>query len=316
MYLQENCSICCYRQEYFLIDVRPDEDYKHMHIKTSLNLNVRKILSNSNTQKLQTDDIETHVSKLKNSDRTRWKQRIITTVVIYDHSKENTAAIELYDFLLAEKKVTKMKILLGGYNLFYDVYPYLCLQSPKENEDGIPITTIQSVTEVVPANMTFPSELIENFLYLGSLLSADKMEVLKLLNITRIVNTAGELANFFHDHPDFMYMKVPVDDYPSTIIKIYFDETFNFIDSAHKENKRVLVHCAMGISRSATICIGYLVARRGYTLWDAYNLVKFARPFIKPNPGFCKQLVELELQVHNKVSCQPSVTGIGFEYQA
>jgi len=297
-----------------IIDVRSDEEYKQMHIKTSFNLDVKKILTTSNTHKLQADDIEKQVLTLKVSDRSRWKQRGITSVVIYGDNKENkSCALELYEYLKAEKKATKMKILLNGYNHFYEAYPYLCLQSPKENEDGIPITTIKSVSEIVPANMTFPSEIIENFLFLGGILSADKMPVLKLLNITRIVNTAGELANMFHDEPEFAYMKVPVDDYPSTIIKTYFEETFNFIEKAQAENKRVLVHCAMGISRSSTICIGYLVAKKGYTLWEAYNLIKTARPFIKPNPGFCKQLIELELQVHNQISCQPSVTGNGFE---
>jgi len=71
----------------------------------------------------------------------------------------------------------------------------------------------------------------------------------------------------------------------------------------------------MGISRSSTICIGYLVARKGFSLWDAYSFIKTKRPQIKPNPGFCKQLILLEMRIHNKQSCVPSQDGVGFVLQ-
>ena len=58
--------------------------------------------------------------------------------------------------------------------------------------------------------------------------------------------------------------------------------------------ERVLVHCAAGISRSSTIVLAYLVARRGYTLREAFEHVHARRPVVWPNDGFMEALIQLE----------------------
>ena len=47
-----------------------------------------------------------------------------------------------------------------------------------------------------------------------------------------------------------------------------------------------LVVCTAGRSRSAAVCIAYLIKRKGMTLKDATELVRKARPIIEPNSGF------------------------------
>lgn len=56
---------------------------------------------------------------------------------------------------------------------------------------------------------------------------------------------------------------------------------------------KVLVHCIMGISRSPTITIAYLMIKKGFRAKDAVEKIKRARD-IRPNNGFLKQLVQLE----------------------
>jgi len=56
----------------------------------------------------------------------------------------------------------------------------------------------------------------------------------------------------------------------------------------------VLVHCAAGISRSATFVIGYLMAREGLSFDAALESVRTVRPWVCPNVGFCAQLREFE----------------------
>ena len=67
-------------------------------------------------------------------------------------------------------------------------------------------------------------------------------------------------------------------------------ECFDFIKP---ENKTIVV-CTAGISRSATICIAYLMKYEGLTLEAAHSKVKDARRFIRPNPGFWRFLVKYE----------------------
>ena len=52
----------------------------------------------------------------------------------------------------------------------------------------------------------------------------------------------------------------------------------------------MLVHCLAGISRSATVCIGYMMYRRKVTFDEAYRRMIRKRQGIKPNDGFLRQL--------------------------
>lgn len=62
---------------------------------------------------------------------------------------------------------------------------------------------------------------------------------------------------------------------------------------------KVLVHCIMGISRSATITIAYLIIKKGLRAKEALEKVKKGRD-IRPNDGFLKQLAQLDNdKLHN-----------------
>jgi hypothetical protein len=56
----------------------------------------------------------------------------------------------------------------------------------------------------------------------------------------------------------------------------------------------VLVHCAGGVSRSATVVLGYLMSRRGLTFDQSLTELRRARPWVNPNAGFVLQLREWE----------------------
>lgn len=56
---------------------------------------------------------------------------------------------------------------------------------------------------------------------------------------------------------------------------------------------RVLVHCAMGISRSATLVLAFLMIYENMTLVEAIQTVQAHRN-ICPNSGFLRQLQVLD----------------------
>ncbi len=62
----------------------------------------------------------------------------------------------------------------------------------------------------------------------------------------------------------------------------------------------VLVHCYMGMSRSATVCISYLIRRFGLTMRQALDVVVTARPLVRPNDSFLRQLICYEREIINQ----------------
>jgi hypothetical protein len=65
---------------------------------------------------------------------------------------------------------------------------------------------------------------------------------------------------------------------------------------------RVLVHCAMGRSRSATMVIMYLMKKFDISMEIAFRLAKTRREVVDPNEGFLKKLEEYETELYNKKS--------------
>lgn len=61
----------------------------------------------------------------------------------------------------------------------------------------------------------------------------------------------------------------------------------------------MLVHCAVGVSRSASLVLAYLMIHHGFTLLQAINKVK-ERRWIFPNRGFLKQLQALEMKLEHR----------------
>lgn len=93
---------------------------------------------------------------------------------------------------------------------------------------------------------------------------------------------------------DIEYKVLDVDDSPQQNLLQYFQECKEFIDRAHQKGNSVLVHCAAGISRSATIVCAYLMLTDECECNEAFYLVRRKRKFINPNCGFKFQLKLLE----------------------
>ncbi|CAJ0845942.1 7441_t:CDS:2 [Entrophospora sp. SA101] len=62
-----------------------------------------------------------------------------------------------------------------------------------------------------------------------------------------------------------------------------FDSAFAFINEARSAGKSILVHCQCGVSRSASLIIGYVMEANSMNLNQAYEFVKNRSPYISPN---------------------------------
>lgn len=90
--------------------------------------------------------------------------------------------------------------------------------------------------------------------------------------------------------------KVVIDDGEEETIHIHFQTMHTVIHEALAVGKSVLVHCAYGISRSASIVIGFLMLENGWSRKQAIEYVSQRRKIIAPNDGFMDQLKMLELR--------------------
>ncbi|CAD5211357.1 unnamed protein product [Bursaphelenchus xylophilus] len=117
-------------------------------------------------------------------------------------------------------------------------------------------------------------------------------ENLKKKKITCVVNATNEEPSAYL--PGIDYLKIRIDDNPYAHLDHYFDMVADRIRSVKERGGRTLVHCMAGVSRSASLCIVYLIKYERMSLVQAYHFVKSARPIIRPNIGFFKQMVDFE----------------------
>jgi atypical dual specificity phosphatase len=75
---------------------------------------------------------------------------------------------------------------------------------------------------------------------------------------------------------------------------------------------KLLVHCVMGRSRSATLFLAYLMICKNMTVVDAVDHVKRRRRII-PNWGFLKQLRQLDTYLLEQRDEVTTVKGKGEE---
>ncbi|XP_076858304.1 dual specificity protein phosphatase 19 isoform X2 [Brachyhypopomus gauderio] len=129
---------------------------------------------------------------------------------------------------------------------------------------------------------------VKPYLLLGSQDAAYDFGTLKKYKVTHILNVAYGVENAFPDL--FIYKTLSILDLPDTDIISHLQECAQFIDQAKAEKGAVLVHSNAGVSRSASVVIGYLMSREGQTFDGAFSLVKSVRPASCPNPGFLEQL--------------------------
>ncbi|KAF0313252.1 Protein phosphatase Slingshot [Amphibalanus amphitrite] len=166
---------------------------------------------------------------------------------------------------------------------------------------------------VIMGQMDHASCIFEH-LYLGSEWNASDLEELKRNGIGHIVNVTREIDNFFPGR--FQYLNVRVYDEEATELLKHWDKTFKFIDKAKSEGSRVLVHCRMGVSRSAAVVVAYAMKAYGWSYDKALKYVREKRSCIKPNASFIRQLetyqgiLDASRQRHNSLWRSKSETNL------
>lgn len=144
----------------------------------------------------------------------------------------------------------------------------------------------------------FPSRILP-FLYLGNLSHANNVGMLRALGITAVVSM-GESAKAALTGRGLALLDVrAMADDGLDPISAHLPAAMEFIDRHRRAGGKVLVHCRVGVSRSATVVIGYVMLHCGIDLAAAYLLVRSRRLniLIQPNLVFMWALRKWEAQL-------------------
>ena len=144
------------------------------------------------------------------------------------------------------------------------------------------------------------SEIYSNRLYLGGIKdSGYNIEFLTKHKITHIINCAKEIPIIYPKNIKIYHIQLE-DDNIKNAKKLIIEGSSILKYLLEDPNKIILVHCFVGVSRSVSVIISYLVKYENHTVNSAIKFIKRKRSFINPFHGFLKE-IKLDETMQNKI---------------
>ena len=128
---------------------------------------------------------------------------------------------------------------------------------------------------------------IGGHVYLSNFFAAKSRRKLTEHGITHILNCTSELPCTFDSEQALSYMQLAIADNPSESLPV--EAGLEFVAAAAQAGGRVLVHCAAGGSRSASIVLAWVMQTQHSSYDQALAKVREVR-WVEPNLGFEQQL--------------------------
>ncbi|KAL7869744.1 hypothetical protein AOLI_G00137320 [Acnodon oligacanthus] len=136
--------------------------------------------------------------------------------------------------------------------------------------------------------------------FIGDEETARNRYKLERMSVTHVLNAAEGQRNSvctgasYYTDLSVEYFGIEAEDIPSFNLSQHFFPVAEYMQQVlSNPHNKLLVHCVMGRSRSATLVLAYLMIQEKMTLVEAINQVKQRRRIL-PNWGFLKQLRELD----------------------
>ncbi|NXC81322.1 STYL1 protein, partial [Cercotrichas coryphoeus] len=174
-------------------------------------------------------------------------------------------------------------VLKGGYKRFSARYHFLksykTVWMPQELDNFQP----------------YPVEILPEKLYMGNFKQASDKQIQKDLEIKALVNVSEEPVTLFAEEGKSLHISVP--DSLEADLFSSFSTISHFID-AQLEVGAVLVFSSLGISRSSTATMAYLMHSCRFSLQRAWKYLLKCKMNMRPNRGFVEQLSAWENQIY------------------
>ncbi|XP_054064543.1 serine/threonine/tyrosine-interacting-like protein 1 isoform X3 [Rissa tridactyla] len=281
-----------------LLDVRTQREYDESHIITARRIEqsptgeylvpdseelgcVRYcVVYDCETSSLDCCDYEEE-EKEKGSSASSEVENSDSSSVCSQNAEEGTAV--RYARSLEQFTRHPVLVLRGGYKCFSACYHFLRTQKilwmPQELENFQP----------------YPVEILPAKLYMGNFKQACDAQIQKDLKIKAQVNISEQHATLFAEGSK--YLHVPVPDSLEADLFSTFGTICHFID-AQLDRGAVLVFSSLGISRSSTVTIAYLMHSCQFSLKRAWDYVLKCKTNMRPHRGFVKQLSDWETKIY------------------
>jgi protein-tyrosine phosphatase len=147
----------------------------------------------------------------------------------------------------------------------------------------------KNIPDTIKAVFSEPDYIIDN-IYLGGTVGACNYDFLENNDIKYVVNISDNVPNIFRER-EIDYLKIDKkDDGKEDLTREDFENAYKFILDTQEGNKKVLVHCFAGQSRSVAILIYYLNKKHSYTIQQSLDLLKERRKWVNPSTKFIDNL--------------------------
>ncbi len=128
-------------------------------------------------------------------------------------------------------------------------------------------------------------------LFLGNYKAASNEKLLSENKIEVIFNLVESLENRFPDN--IVYHNFKISDSSNFTLDERVSEINVHLHNYLSNNRRVLVHCRQGISRSPSVIIAFLIKFKDFSFEQAFSFVRSKAKNIEPNFGFLAQLQKM-----------------------
>ncbi|CAG0900843.1 unnamed protein product, partial [Cyprideis torosa] len=204
--------------------------------------------------------------------------------VVYDSESRSPSSLSPNSFQLfflrqLEAFFPAAQFLEDGFRFFRRRHSSLCSTGCRSPVVPPPPSLSNPCIYNVGPTCIFPC------LYLGSSQDANDQKLLNELGITHILNASTTLQR-----PEFIpesnFLRIPVNDNHNARLLPHFMTAIDFIERVREAKGRVMLHCLMGISRSPSLSIAYVMKRLGMSSAEAYKSPSpRLTPRLSPSPA-------------------------------
>ena len=204
---------------------------------------------------------------------------------------DGAAERQALDELKAHRGVLSIKVVMGGWVEWVRAYPFMCERTAASAEE-------EQEQRRARARRTYPSQVLP-WLFISGIEAAQDQEVLCQIGVTHVISIVA--------NPDkvrvpkrLRRLSLALRDEKDEDITACFDTAWAFACEARRsladggEGGKLLIHCKMGRSRSATLVLLVLLRSREYTLQTAWLHLRSCRRQMALNTGFVQQLIAEE----------------------